>query len=102
MCHEGTDNGIKDDPKTIGYETMILYSYHTIGAINQEGKIEITVHPRPPSDEDQGWTQKDAQDLFTMLQNYFPRPTVSLIRRAFLGEATNKELIQELERRLWT
>lgn len=79
---------------------MILYNFHTIGTISQEGKIEITVHPRLPSNEDQGWIQKDAQNLFTMLQNYFPRPTVSLIRRAFLSETSNRELIQELERRL--
>lgn len=80
---------------------MILYNFHTIGTINQEGKIEIIVHPCPPLDEDQGWMQKDAQNLFTMLQNYFPRPTVSLIRRTFLSETSNKELIRELERRLW-
>ena len=81
---------------------MILYNLHTIGVINQEGEIRIKVYPRPPSNEDQGWVQKDAEDLFVMLQNYFPTPTVSLIRRAFLSEASNKELIQELEKRLWT
>ena len=81
---------------------MILYNLHAIGSISQKGKIEITIYPRPPSNEDQGWVQKDAQDLFVMLQNYFPTPTVSLIRRAFLSEATNKELVQELEKRLWT
>jgi len=81
---------------------MILYSFHTIGTINQEGKIEITVHPRPPLNEDQGWIQDDALSLFTMLQNYFPRATVNLIRRAFLNETSNKELIRELEKRLWT
>jgi len=79
---------------------MILYNFHVIGTINQEGKIEITVHPPLPSNEDQGWIQKDAQNLFIMLQNYFPRSTVSFIRRAFLSETSNKELIQELERRL--
>jgi len=81
---------------------MILYKLHVIGAVNQGGKIEITVHPRPPTNEDQGWVQKDAQNLFTMLQNYFPISTISLIRRAFLSEAPNKELIRELEKRLWT
>ena len=81
---------------------MILYNLHTIGVINQKGKIEITIYPRPPSDEDQGWIQKDAQNLFTTLQNFFPIPTISFIRRAFLSEASNKELVQELEKRLWT
>lgn len=81
---------------------MILYNLHAIGTISQEGEIRIKIYPRPPLDEDQGWVQKDAQNLFVMLENYFPTPTVSLIRRAFLSEATNKELIQELEKRLWT
>lgn len=81
-------------------DDLILYRFHAHGVMGRGGEIQVVLDEPAPPTPNPTWAYDDAENLYKMIQNFFPKATVDLVRGAFLDGFSSQQLLQELERRL--